>query len=253
MVTGLYYDGANGAGLLGGIIAGFLGGYIVLGLQKLWQKLPESYQGLSTTVIYPIFGVIIAFIISLVISPYIGALNQIIAVSLDSMNLVGKLIAGIILGAMMAVDMGGPINKIAYIFAISQILEGNYSLMAAVMAAGMVPPLVIALATTFFKNKFTENQHKLGRSNYLKGLMFISEGTLPFVKEDRHLVTAVCMIASALTGAFSMVYNCGISLPHGGIFVLPLVIHPLRYVVAILIGSLCGAMIYGIFKEKDDM
>lgn len=253
MITGLYYDGTNGAGLLGGIIAGFLGGYIVLGLQKLWQKLPESYQGLSTTVIYPIFGVIIAFIISLVISPYIGALNQIIAVSLDSMNLVGKLIAGIILGAMMAVDMGGPINKIAYIFAISQILEGNYSLMAAVMAAGMVPPLVIALATTFFKNKFTENQHKLGRSNYLKGLMFISEGTLPFVKEDRHLVTAVCMIASALTGAFSMVYNCGISLPHGGIFVLPLVIHPLRYVVAILIGSLCGAMIYGIFKEKDDM
>lgn len=253
MITGLYYDGTNGAGLLGGIIAGFLGGYIVLGLQKLWQKLPESYQGLSTTVIYPIFGVIIAFIISLVISPYIGALNQIIAVSLDSMNLVGKLIAGIILGAMMAVDMGGPINKIAYIFAISQILEGNYSLMAAVMAAGMVPPLVIALATTFFKNKFTENQHKLGRSNYLKGLMFISEGTLPFVKEDRRLVTAVCMIASALTGAFSMVYNCGISLPHGGIFVLPLIIHPLRYVVAILIGSLCGAMIYGIFKEKDDM
>ena len=253
MITGLYYDGTNGAGLLGGIIAGFLGGYIVLGLQKLWQKLPESYQGLSTTVIYPIFGVIIAFIISLVISPYIGALNQIIAVSLDSMNLVGKLIAGIILGAMMAVDMGGPINKIAYIFAISQILEGNYSLMAAVMAAGMVPPLVIALATTFFKNKFTENQHKLGRSNYLKGLMFISEGTLPFVKEDRRLVTAVCMIASALTGAFSVVYNCGISLPHGGIFVLPLVIHPLRYVVAILIGSLCGAMIYGIFKEKDDM
>ena len=253
MITGLYYDGTNGAGLLGGIIAGFLGGYIVLGLQKLWQKLPESYQGLSTTVIYPIFGVIIAFIISIVISPYIGALNQIIAVSLDSMNLVGKLIAGIILGAMMAVDMGGPINKIAYIFAISQILEGNYSLMAAVMAAGMVPPLVIALATTFFKNKFTENQHKLGRSNYLKGLMFISEGTLPFVKEDRRLVTAVCMIASALTGAFSMVYNCGISLPHGGIFVLPLVIHPLRYVVAILIGSLCGAMIYGIFKEKDDM
>lgn len=253
MITGLYYDGANGAGLLGGNIAGFLDGYIVLGLQKLWQKLPESYQGLSTTVIYPIFGVIIAFIISLVISPYIGALNQIIAVSLDSMNLVGKLIAGIILGAMMAVDMGGPINKIAYIFAISQILEGNYSLMAAVMAAGMVPPLVIALATTFFKNKFTENQHKLGRSNYLKGLMFISEGTLPFVKEDRRLVTAVCMIASALTGAFSMVYNCGISLPHGGIFVLPLVIHPLRYVVAILIGSLCGAMIYGIFKEKDDM
>ena len=253
MITGLYYDGTNGAGLLGGIITGFLGGYIVLGLQKLWQKLPESYQGLSTTVIYPIFGVIIAFIISLVISPYIGALNQIIAASLDSMNLVGKLIAGIILGAMMAVDMGGPINKIAYIFAISQILEGNYSLMAAVMAAGMVPPLVIALATTFFKNKFTENQHKLGRSNYLKGLMFISEGTLPFVKEDRRLVTAVCMIASALTGAFSMVYNCGISLPHGGIFVLPLVIHPLRYVVAILIGSLCGAMIYGIFKEKDDM
>lgn len=253
MITGLYYDDANGAGLLGGIIAGFLGGYIVLGLQKLWQKLPESYQGLSTTVIYPIFGVIIAFIISLVISPYIGALNQIIVVSLDSMNLVGKLIAGIILGAMMAVDMGGPINKIAYIFAISQILEGNYSLMAAVMAAGMVPPLVIALATTFFKNKFTENQHKLGRSNYLKGLMFISEGTLPFVKEDRRLVTAVCMIASALTGAFSMVYNCGISLPHGGIFVLPLVIHPLRYVVAILIGSLCGALIYGIFKEKDDM
>lgn len=252
MITGLYYDGANSAGLLGGVIAGFLGGYIVLALKKLWQRLPASYQGLLTTVIYPILGVMIVFILSLIISPYVAALNQVIAVSFDSLNLVGKLIVGIILGTMMAADMGGPINKIAYIFAISQILEGNYSLMAAVMAAGMVPPLAIALATTFFKNKFTENQYKLGRSNYLKGLMFISEGTLPFVKEDRCLVTVICMIASALTGAFSMVYNCGTSLPHGGIFVLPLVIHPLRYVVAILIGSFCGAMIYGIFKEKDD-
>ncbi|MFQ6794634.1 MAG: fructose-specific PTS transporter subunit EIIC [Thomasclavelia sp.] len=241
-----YLQDSNNPGLLGAIIIGFIAGYLVLGIKKLWSKLPESLNSLSVMVIYPIFVSIIVFLVAILISPYIGAINQIIAVTLSSLPIIGNLCLGIILGVMMIVDMGGPVNKTAYLLAISQVLEGNYTLMAAVMAAGMVPPLMVAIATTIFKPKFTENQRKLGKTNYLNGLMFISEGALPFVSGYRFIF----MLAAAITGGFSMLYNCGVALVHGGIFVLPLVIHPLRYLVAILAGSCCGAMVYGIFKEK---
>ena len=253
ILNSIYLNNANAPGLLGGIIAGLLGGYLAKIMAKLMTKLPEDLASLHTTVIYPIFGMLITLAISYILSSYIGFVNQIIAVYISNLSIVGSLILGIVVAGMMAFDMGGPINKIAYIFGISQILEGNYDVMAAVMAGGMVPPLVIAIATTFFKHKFTNIQRKLGRKNYLQGLMFVSEGTLPFVKENRRLVTGVCMIASAMAGGFSMIYNCGISLPHGGIFVLPLVIHPIRYVVALLAGSLCGGMLYGIFKERESV
>lgn len=246
------YLTAPNPGLLGAIIAGFVGGYVVILLQKLCSKLPASLDGLKPTVIYPILGMIIAGIITYLISNYIGVFNQIITVFIADMDFVYKMILGIIVGGMMSVDMGGPVNKMAYIFGISQILEGNFDVMAAVMAGGMVPPIAIAISTTFFKNKFTKNERKLGRQNYLKGLMFISEGTIPFVQKDPRLVTLACIVASAIAGGFSMLYNCGIRIPHGGIFVLPLIAHPLRYLVALLVGSLCGAVIYGFFKETGE-
>lgn len=246
------YLNAPNPGLLGAIIAGFVGGYVVILLQKLCSKLPASLDGLKPTVIYPILGMIIAGIITYLISNYIGVFNQIITVFIADMDFVYKMILGIIVGGMMSVDMGGPVNKMAYIFGISQILEGNFDVMAAVMAGGMVPPIAIAISTTFFKNKFTKNERKLGRQNYLKGLMFISEGTIPFVQKDPRLVTLACIVASAIAGGFSMLYNCGIRIPHGGIFVLPLIAHPLRYLVALLVGSLCGAVIYGFFKETGE-
>ena len=212
-------------------------------------KLPECLDGIKPTVIYPIFGVMITGVLSYLISPYVGSLNQTISVFIGSMDIVYKLILGVIVGGMMSVDMGGPVNKIAYLFGIAQIVEGNFDVMAAVMAGGMVPPLAIAISTTFFRNKFTLTERKLGCQNYLKGLMFISEGTIPFVQKDPRLVTLACIVASAVAGGFSMLYNCGIRIPHGGIFVLPLIAHPFRYIVALLAGSLCGAVIYGFFKE----
>ena len=245
----MYLQNMPSPGILGAIIAGFIGGYVVILLQKICRKLPECLDGIKPTVIYPIFGVMITGVLSYLISPYVGSLNQTISVFIGSMDIVYKLILGVIVGGMMSVDMGGPVNKIAYLFGIAQIVEGNFDVMAAVMAGGMVPPLAIAISTTFFRNKFTLTERKLGCQNYLKGLMFISEGTIPFVQKDPRLVTLACIVASAVAGGFSMLYNCGIRIPHGGIFVLPLIAHPFRYIVALLAGSLCGAVIYGFFKE----
>ena len=245
----MYLQNMPSPGILGAIIAGFIGGYVVILLQRICRKLPECLDGIKPTVIYPIFGVMITGVLSYLISPYVGSLNQTISVFIGSMDIVYKLILGVIVGGMMSVDMGGPVNKIAYLFGIAQIVEGNFDVMAAVMAGGMVPPLAIAISTTFFRNKFTLTERKLGCQNYLKGLMFISEGTIPFVQKDPRLVTLACIVASAVAGGFSMLYNCGIRIPHGGIFVLPLIAHPFRYIVALLAGSLCGAVIYGFFKE----
>lgn len=244
-----YLQNMPSPGLLGAIIAGFIGGYVVILLQKLFSKLPECLDGIKPTVIYPILGMVIAGGLSYAISNYIGLVNQTIAMFIASQGFVGKLIMGIIVGGMMSVDMGGPVNKMAYTFGMAQILEGNFGIMAAVMAGGMVPPLAIAISSTVFRHKFNETERKLGKSNYLKGLMFISEGTIPFVQKEPRLVTLACIIASSIAGGFSMLYNCGIQIPHGGIFVLPLISHPLRFVVALLVGSLCGAIIYGFFKE----
>lgn len=249
LLNNMYLQNMPSPGILGAIIAGFIGGYVVILLQKICRKLPECLDGIKPTVIYPIFGVMITGVLSYLISPYVGSLNQTISVFIGSMDIVYKLILGVIVGGMMSVDMGGPVNKIAYLFGIAQIVEGNFDVMAAVMAGGMVPPLAIAISTTFFRNKFTLTERKLGCQNYLKGLMFISEGTIPFVQKDPRLVTLACIVASAIAGGFSMLYNCGIRIPHGGIFVLPLIAHPFRYIVALLAGSLCGAVIYGFFKE----
>lgn len=248
----LYLNDTNNPGLLGGIIAGFIGGYIVLFIQKLCKNIPERFDGVKSVTIYPIFSIMLGGVITYLMSPYIGVFNHTVSAFIGEMNLVCKLILGMAVGGMMSVDMGGPINKLAYIFGISQILEGNFDVMAAVMAGGMVPPLAIAFAISFFENKFSSQEKRLGQNNFLKGLSFISEGTIPFVQKEPQLVTVACVIASIIAGGLSMVYNCGIRIPHGGIFVLPLISHPFRFLVALLAGTICGGAIYGLWKESGD-
>ncbi len=248
----LYLNDINNPGLLGGIIAGFIGGYMVLFIQRLCKNIPEQFNGVKSITIYPVFSIILGGLITYLISPYIGVFNHTISVFISEMNLVCKLILGMAAGGMMSVDMGGPINKIAYIFGISQILEGNFDVMAAVMAGGMVPPLAIAFATSFFENKFSSQEKEMGHDNFLKGLIFISEGTIPFVQKEPQLVTVACIIASIIAGGLSMVYNCEIRIPHGGIFVLPLISYPFRFLVALLAGTICGGAIYGLWKESGD-
>lgn len=245
-----YLNDPNNPGVLGGIIAGFIGGYMVIALQRLCKNMPKQFDNVKSMTIYPIFSIMIGGLITYLISPYIGNFNHVIAVFITEMNLLLKLMLGIIIGTMMAIDMGGPVSKIAYIFGISQILEGNFDVMAAVMAGGMVPPLAIAFATSFFEHKFTNQEIKMGQDNFLKGLLFISDGTIPFVHKNPQLVTVICIIASSIASGLVMIYNCGIGIPHGGIFVLPLMVHPLRFLVALLAGSICGGAIYGLWKEN---
>lgn len=247
----VYFNDASNPGLLGGIIAGFIGGYAVLIVQKLCKDIPKQFDAVKTTTLYPILSIVIAGMLTYLISPSIGIFNNIISSTISEMNLGFKLILGILIGGSMSIDMGGPVNKIAYFFGISQILEGNYDVMAAVMAGGMVSPLAIAFATSFFEYKFSKQERELGQNNFVKGLSFISEGTIPFVQKDGQLVVNACVVASAIAGGLAIIYNCGIRMPHGGIFILPLMIHPLRFVVALLAGSICGGAIYGLWKETE--
>lgn len=249
LINSLYTQFAS-PGLIGAIIVGFIAGYIVILLQKICDKLPECLEGIKSTVIYPIFGMIIAGAISFLISVYLEEINSAITTFIVNMDLTQTIILGVIVGGMMSIDMGGPINKLAYIFGIYQIIEGNYNIMAAVMAGGMVPPIAIAISTTLFKNKFSLEDRKLGTSNYLKGLMFISEGTIPFVQKDRKLVTLTCIITSAIAGGLSMYWNCWIMLPHGGIFVLPLINNPQYFVLTLFIASIIGGIMYGCLKKE---
>lgn len=248
----IYLNDQNNPGLLGGIIAGFIGGYMVILLQRLCKNMPKQFDKVKSMMIYPIFSIMIGGLITYLISPYIGNFNHVIAVFINEMNLLLKLMLGIIIGTMMAMDMGGAVNKIAYIFGISQILEGNFDVMAAVMAGGMVPPLAIAFATSFFEDKFTNQEIKMGQDNFLKGLLFNLEGMSPFFNKDPQLVTVICIIASSIASGLTMIYNCGSRIPHGGIFILPLMVHPLRFLVALLAGSICGGAVYGLWKETDN-
>lgn len=248
----IYLNDVNNPGILGGIIAGFIGGYMVIFLQWLCRNMPKQFDRVKTMTIYPIFSIMMAGVIIYLISPYIGSFNHIIAILISEMNLPFKLILGIILGTMIAVDIDGPINKIVYIFGISQILEGNLDVMAAVMAGGMVPPLAIAFATSFFEDKFTNQERERGQDNFLNGLLFSSKGVIPFIHKDPQLVTVICIVASSIASGLTMIYNCGLRIPHGGIFVLPLISHPLRFLVALLAGSICGGAIYGLWKENSD-
>lgn len=241
---------AGSSGFLGAILAGFLAGYIVLGLKRALTSLPQSLDGMKPILLYPLLGILgVALVMICVVEPPVGAINTFVNEGLNSMNGEWKVLLGILLGVMMATDLGGPINKAAYVFGVASIASGNYDVMAAVMIGGMVPPLVIALATTFFKSKFTPAEQKSGVTNYVMGLSFITEGAIPFAASDPLRVLGSCMIGSGIAGGLSMFFGCGLMAPHGGIFVFPVVQNVLYYCLSLVIGSIVGAVILGIWKK----
>ena len=242
---------ANGtSGFLGALVAGFVAGYLVRLLKKLFEKLPEGLEGIKPMLLYPVIGIfLIGVIMTYVVEPPIGALNVMINNGLNSMNGAKAILLGALLGGMMSVDMGGPVNKAAYVFGTASIAAGNYNIMAAVMVGGMVPPLAIALATMFFKNKFTEEERKAGPTNIVMGLSFISEGAIPFAASDPLRVLPSCIIGSAVAGALSMAFGCTLMAPHGGIFVFLTVGHPLLYLISLAVGSVVGCVILGLLKK----
>ncbi|MGE7878621.1 PTS fructose transporter subunit IIABC [Peribacillus muralis] len=250
MVGGLLAAQAN-AGFLGGLIAGFLAGYVVLLLKKLFSKLPHTLEGIKPVLLYPVFGMLITGLIMIfLINEPVTAINQGLTNWLQGLSGTNAIFLGLILGGMMAVDMGGPINKAAFTFGIAAIEASSFGPHAAVMAGGMVPPLGIALATTFFKSKFSETERKSGFTNYFMGASFITEGAIPFAAADPLRVIVSSVIGAATAGALSMAFHVTLPAPHGGIFVIPLVNHPVLYLLAILIGSLITALLLGVWKKK---
>lgn len=240
----------SGGGFLGGLIGGFLGGYITLLLKKYFNKLPESLDGIKPVLLYPLFGIFItgAIMYLFIVNP-IAAINTGISNFLKNLGTGNLILLGALLGAMMSTDMGGPINKAAFTFGIAMIASGQYAPHAAVMAGGMVPPLGIALATTIFKNKFSADERDAGKTCYVMGLSFITEGAIPFAASDPIRVIPSCMIGAAISGALSMAFHIELRAPHGGIFVLPIVNNPIMYLLAIVIGSVVTAVILGFIKK----
>ncbi|CAH0143264.1 PTS system fructose-specific EIIABC component [Peribacillus sp. Bi96] len=250
MVGGLLAAQAN-AGFLGGLIAGFLAGYVVLLLKKVFSKLPHTLEGIKPVLLYPVFGMLITGLIMLfLINEPVTAINMGLTNWLQGLSGTNAIFLGLILGGMMAVDMGGPLNKAAFTFGLAAIEAQSFGPHAAVMAGGMVPPLGIAFATTFFKSKFTEMERKSGFTNYFMGASFITEGAIPFAAADPLRVIISSVIGAATAGALSMAFNVTLPAPHGGIFVIPLVNHPFLYLLAILIGSLITALLLGFWKKK---
>lgn len=240
----------NGGGFLGGLIGGFLGGYVVVALKKFFKFLPEKLEGIKPVLLYPLFGILITGVImyTAVISP-VAFLNSEVTNFLKNLGTGNLILLGIILGGMMAVDMGGPINKAAFTFGIAAIASGNYYPHAAVMAGGMTPPLGIALATTFFKHKFTVEEREAGLTNYIMGASFITEGAIPFAAADPIRVIPSCIVGSALAGGLAMAFKCQLPAPHGGLFVLPIITNPLMYLMAVVAGSLVTCLLIGFTKK----
>ena len=243
---------ANGtSGFLGALVAGFVAGYIVLLLKKVFSKLPESLDGMKPVLLYPLLGIfLVGVIMQFVVEPPIGALNTAINNGLNGLSGASAVVLGVLLGGMMSVDMGGPVNKAAYVFGTASIAAGNYNIMAAVMIGGMVPPIAIALATIFFKNKFTAEERKAGPTNFIMGLSFITEGAIPFAASDPLHVLPACVVGSAVAGGLSMAFGCTLMAPHGGIFVVPTIGNPLMYLVALVIGSFIACGLLGLLKKK---
>lgn len=243
---------ANGtSGFLGALAAGFIAGYFVRLLMKLCDKFPKSLDGIKPVLIYPVVGILgVGLIMTLVIEPIVGYINTALNNGLASLNGASVVLLGFILAGMMAIDMGGPFNKAAYVFGTAAIAAGNYNIMAAVMIGGMVPPCAIALATLLFKNKFTAEERKNGPTNFVMGLAFITEGAIPYAAADPLHVIPSCVIGSGVAGALSMAFNCTLMAPHGGIFVFPVVGNALLYVAALLVGTAISAALLGLLKKK---
>lgn len=243
---------ANGkSGFLGALVAGFLAGYLILGLRKICDKLPDAIEKLAPVLIYPVVGILImGLAMNFVVEPVMGGINTGLNNFLSGMGDSSRIVLGLILGGMMAIDMGGPFNKAAYVFGTAAITAGNYDIMAAVMIGGMTPPCAIALATLLFKNKFTKEERDAGPTNFIMGLAFITEGAIPFAASDPLHVLPSCIIGSALAGALSMAFHCTLMAPHGGIFVFPVVGNAVMYLVALVAGTVVSALLLGVLKKK---
>ena len=249
-VGGMIASGGK-SGFLGALAAGFIAGYLILLLKKVFDRLPQAVEKIAPVLLYPLFGILLmGLIMKFCIEPPIGALNTALNTALSSMGDSSRILLGIVLGGMMAIDMGGPFNKAAYVFGAGAIASGNYEIMAAVMIGGMTPPCAIALATLLFKNKFTKEERESGPVNFIMGLAFITEGAIPFAASDPLHVLPSCMVGSAAAGALSMAFGCTLMAPHGGIFVVPVVGNALMYLLALVIGTITGALLLGIFKKK---
>ncbi|MBE6006668.1 MAG: PTS fructose transporter subunit IIC [Sarcina sp.] len=242
---------ANGkSGFLGALLAGFIAGHLVLWLQKVFNKLPESIEKIAPVLLYPLCGtLLVGLIMTFIVEPPVGFLNTALNTGLTNMGGTSKILLGIIVAGMMAIDMGGPFNKAAYVFGTASIAAGNYDIMAAVMIGGMVPPCAIALATILFKNKFTKEERESGPVNFIMGLAFITEGAIPYAAADPSRVLPACIIGSAVSGALSMAFGCTLMAPHGGIFVFPVVGNAIMYVVALVAGTIVGTVLLGVLKK----
>jgi len=246
---------ANGkSGFLGALVAGFAAGYIILGLKKLCAKLPETIEKLTPVLIYPVAGIlIIGLLMQFIVEPVMGGINTGLNSALTGMSGTSKIALGFILGGMMAVDMGGPFNKAAYVFGTASIIAGNYDIMAAVMIGGMTPPCAIALATMLFPNKFTKHEREAGPTNFIMGLAFITEGAIPYAASDPLHVIPACVIGSGIAGAMSMAFKCTLMAPHGGIFVVPVIGNPWMYLIALVVGMAVSTVLLGVLKKKAEV
>lgn len=239
------------SGFIGALVAGFVAGYLILLLKKMFDKLPEAIEKIAPVLLYPVFGtLLIGLIMIFVIEPPVGALNTALNTALTNMGSTSKVVLGLILGGMMSIDMGGPFNKAAYVFGTASIAAGNYDIMAAVMVGGMVPPCAIALASLLFKNKFTKEERESAPVNFIMGLGFITEGAIPFAAADPVRVLPSCIVGSGLAGALSMLFECTLMAPHGGIFVFPVVGNALMYLAALVVGTVAAAVLLGILKKE---
>lgn len=251
-VGGMITSGGK-SGFLGALVAGFAAGYIIIGLRKLCSKLPPALEKIAPVLLYPVFGILImGLAMNFIVEPIMGGINTALNAGLSGMGGTSKILLGLILGGMMAIDMGGPFNKAAYVFGTAAIAAGNYDIMAAVMIGGMTPPCAIALATLLFKNKFTKEQRETGPTNFIMGLAFITEGAIPFAASDPIHVLPSCIAGSAVAGALSMAFGCTLMAPHGGIFVFPVVGNAILYLVALVIGTVVSAALLGLLKKKVD-
>ena len=252
-VSGATFTSPTGdvpSGFLGALLAGFIGGFLTLMLEKACDKMPKALNGIKPVLIYPLGGLAMVAIMMCTVNPIMGMLNEGLSSFLSNMGNSSKILLGCVLGGMMSIDMGGPFNKAAYVFGTAAIASGNYDIMAAVMIGGMVPPIAIALATTFFKDRFTEDERKNGPVNYIMGLSFVTEGAIPYAAADPARVIPACLVGAAAAGGLSMAFGCTLRAPHGGIFVFPVVGNPVMYLVSLVVGSVIGMLLLGLFKKK---
>lgn len=248
-LTSFDSSSAVSSGFLGALLAGFAGGYLVVLLRKVFDRLPKSLEGIKPVLLYPVIGILLMGVIMIGVNPLVGAINTAMTNGLQSMGGSSKILLGAVLGGMMSIDMGGPFNKAAYVFGTAQLASNEFDVMASVMAGGMVAPLAIAICATVFKNRFAKKDRQSAYVNYIMGLSFISEGAIPFAAADPLRVLPSCIIGSAVAGALSMAFGCGLRAPHGGVFVIPTVTNPLAYLAAIAVGAVVGALLLAVLKK----